>query len=943
MSEGSTWDIWDFHLHTPFSVLNNQFGDPNREETWEMYINRLEEAAAEKRIVAVGITDYFTIEGYKKLRSYQQQGRLANILIFPNIELRVDKIIYRSRDVSQPKRLNLHVLFSPDVLPEDIEEQFLHDLDFVSQNDPFDRGQKKKLKPRNLEDFGRSLQQQHPPFLDEAPMIIGCKNAIVSVDQVKERLLNGFKGNHLIVLANEDLSLMSWDGQDHATRKHLLQMSHALFSANKRDRDFCLGKAHTSFEAFIDEFKSPKPCIWGCDSHGFEERFLEPDNQCFCWIKADITWEGLKSVIFEPEARVKIQPSNPEPSKSIYTVAQICVSETQINPELKIEPINLVLNPNLVAIIGGRGSGKTALLDLIASCFRQGSKLGQMESSFYGRLYGIVAKKQKANNQPVDVNLVFRSGENFQKNVGRDSSYFEKTDVIYLTQNHFEEYSSNPSRLNNHIKELIFEKYAEEKRQYDALESEVTDIIKQIQGINLDIQQLSQDVRAKGQLKTNLAQKSGEKQDFQSRLELTVAGQEEQQNKIQQLTQTNSELRQKKRKNDSLPDELETLQETIHNFEKSYSEQVSAINSTLSYLFGSDLTELLPERFDFIHIDEGIRLIQAKLPSLSELISEEIQRTSAQLQELEGLNRTIADLNEKIEETDREIEDIKEKINEVEQKENRFRQLDKQRFILWSSALQKIMEVKHFLLEVIKQFEVDKDEILTDLQFEPVVSLQTENLIEQLGEKLDNRSMPIASLKQMIDPLFEQLLNLLNMPEPTDAREKLNGMVEQYQVKVSDLGERRKAATTLSDLYNTILGRYFEIEVKISFNNKSLEKLSMGERAVVLLKVHLAFDDKPLIIDQPEEDLDNRYIYDGLTPVFRNAKTKRQIIIATHNANLVVNTDAEQVIIADYTDGVLSYKAGSLEDSIIRGQIKKILEGGEEAFKKREAKYGLVF
>ena len=117
----------------------------------------------------------------------------------------------------------------------------------------------------------------------------------------------------------------------------------------------------------------------------------------------------------------------------------------------------------------------------------------------------------------------------------------------------------------------------------------------------------------------------------------------------------------------------------------------------------------------------------------------------------------------------------------------------------------------------------------------------------------------------------------------------------------------------------------------------------MGERAVVLLKILLALDDKPLLIDQPEEHLDNRYIYNELVPAFRSAKKKRQIIVATHNANLVVNTDAEQVLVAECQNGQLSYQFGTLEDLTIRDSIKTILEGGDEAFKKREEKYGYKF
>jgi predicted metal-dependent phosphoesterase TrpH len=67
MSNSSKWNIWDFHLHTPCSVLNNGFGDPNDPDIWNNYINQVEAKAQARGIVALGITDYFTIEGYKKI------------------------------------------------------------------------------------------------------------------------------------------------------------------------------------------------------------------------------------------------------------------------------------------------------------------------------------------------------------------------------------------------------------------------------------------------------------------------------------------------------------------------------------------------------------------------------------------------------------------------------------------------------------------------------------------------------------------------------------------------------------------------------------------------------------------------------------------------------------------------------------------------------------
>jgi len=96
-----------------------------------------------------------------------------------------------------------------------------------------------------------------------------------------------------------------------------------------------------------------------------------------------------------------------------------------------------------------------------------------------------------------------------------------------------------------------------------------------------------------------------------------------------------------------------------------------------------------------------------------------------------------------------------------------------------------------------------------------------------------------------------------------------------------------------------------------------------------------------LIVDQPEESLDNKFIYDELVNAFREAKKKRQIIIATNNANLVVNTDAEQIVIAEFENSKIRYKLGTIEDLQLREDIMPILEGGKEAFRKREEKYGI--
>ena len=112
----------------------------------------------------------------------------------------------------------------------------------------------------------------------------------------------------------------------------------------------------------------------------------------------------------------------------------------------------------------------------------------------------------------------------------------------------------------------------------------------------------------------------------------------------------------------------------------------------------------------------------------------------------------------------------------------------------------------------------------------------------------------------------------------------------------------------------------------------------------MLLLLYLAVDRedlRPLLIDQPEENLDPKSIFNELVPRFRAAKARRQVLIVTHNANLVVNTDADQIVVASSQPrdtGVLpeiNYTSGGLENPAIRQNVCEILEGGEAAFKER--------
>lgn len=157
---------------------------------------------------------------------------------------------------------------------------------------------------------------------------------------------------------------------------------------------------------------------------------------------------------------------------------------------------------------------------------------------------------------------------------------------------------------------------------------------------------------------------------------------------------------------------------------------------------------------------------------------------------------------------------------------------------------------------------------------------------------------------------------------------------------------------------------YFQISYNILYED-TFNQMSEGKKAFVVLMLLLDFSDKdcPILIDQPEDDLDNRAIYKELVKYLKKKKKERQIIVVTHNPNIVVGGDSEQVIVANQ-NGIdtknrngtkFQYVSGSLENTKetdegieiilesqgIKEHVCEILEGGNEAFKQREIKYDL--
>ncbi|RIK56355.1 phosphoesterase, partial [candidate division KSB1 bacterium] len=128
---------------------------------------------------------------------------------------------------------------------------------------------------------------------------------------------------------------------------------------------------------------------------------------------------------------------------------------------------------------------------------------------------------------------------------------------------------------------------------------------------------------------------------------------------------------------------------------------------------------------------------------------------------------------------------------------------------------------------------------------------------------------------------------------------------------------------------------------------RSMNELSTGQKATAILLLLFPESHTPLIIDQPEDDLDNRFIADTIIPTLRQAKRQRQFLFATHNANLPVLGDAELIIALDAGGEGNAMRAhihethvGSIDRESVKLLVEQVLEGGQRAFEMRRAKYG---
>lgn len=952
--KGSEWRKWDLHVHSPLSILNNKYPKiPNGDPDWESFIVKLESLGD---TAVIGITDYFTIDGYKKLKEFKQQGRLKNVYtILPNIEFRLNSVISSKKDGQKPRRLNFHVIFSDEVSEQDIEEHFLHDFHFFYEGNPQDRDDTRKLKPSNIEELGKKLIGQHKKFKDSgfSPLQIGAMQTVVSHEDITECLKGSrFMGKYLLVFPEELLSLIDWDDQDHHIRKGLLQKCDMVFSSNEKTRFWCLGQEPYTegVRKFIEEFKTCKPCIHGSDVHklteigfpcalrGIKEHKCEASGEgCdlrYCWIKADPIFEGLKQLLYEPQERVVIQQKNPTPVKSSYTLSNFKISQTTINEDLSISETAIDLNSGLVAVTGSKGSGKTALVDLIANSYQDRCNT-EDPNSFVRRI---------TDHKPhLKTTVTFEDNNQFTKSVC-EGSFFQDSEIIYIAQGELEKYVGENSDLDVYVNNLIFESPKVKDTVISFEFNELSNTIKEIEAniakkneliITLRNQNTKEHLNA---LDLGVKQTEAALKDLEKRLQnLEKAQSKEKVVLAQNKQKTISDLKSRKDDLTNLKNLLPAAITFIDDDLASFNANIEAINALLKKL-------AIEEQFDSISYKQEIALKNRLASVKSEItkIVKDIETLQKELETFEAGVREHAKLLDKRLELKSEIYGLKIKIDEFHKKETLLSQANQDRKNLFKRLFETIVLKKKKYEEIIRAFSARKAEVLSDLNFGGKIDFDRKRFIQTAEDVMDNRRVDVRG--KDATSMTYQLFNLIDsvisgkesdIPKIVEEIEKLN-KENKNKLKISQ-------AITLADFYQFLYGNYCKVIPTIKYKNIPLSKLSLGQKATVLIKIYLAQGDKPIIIDSHDDHLDNEFIMDELVKAIRQAKTYRQVILVSNNGNVVINSDAEQIIIANRDGTSISYISGSIENPMIRDRAVKVLEGGSEAFRRRQQKYRLNY
>ena len=913
MNRGSEWRIWDLHVHTPLSIENN-YGCANDEEGWNKYITALEQLPSDIKVL--GINDYLFIDGYKKVKEYKDSGRLSNIeLLLPVVEFRLAKFCGHK----QFKRINFHVIFSNEVSADVIQYQFLNALssNYTLSTDCIQQWGG-VVTMENLEDLGRRIINSVPEEQKHnygSPLKEGFNNLNLELSQIITILNNApqyFKGKYLTAIGKTEWDEFKWDDTSIAEIKTIINQADIVFTAAENIEKFNNAKVKL-------QEQNVNSLLLDCsDAHSFADTSTKDRlGNCKTWIKADPTFEGLKQIIFEPEDRVRICDSKPE-----YKYDYDVIDRVELNSANTWHQ-TIYLNQNLNSIIGGRSTGKSTLLASLAASFN---------------CIDDVDNKEYINQLRDSVHIYWRDG---QENGDKYIEYFPQNKISKVAE---------PQETDKLLMDILLGK-EDVKVEYDKHKSLLASRFSTIQAnvalyfekrrLYIEKKQYIKGIGDDKGIKIEIAKLEKQRNEYQSKLT-------DKSEVLNVYIKDAEEIRKKQMTKSLLFKESEMLKQhqqdcfVVINNSINISYLTSEHSSELSQIIKSAIEKANTEVQGTITqiLTKNTQSILKIDGQIAEIQSKDVYKEGKQIFEA---NKSLTDIIKQLDELNRKLALITRETETSQKLHEEFKEIGNNLLSMHISYLDAMNDIA-FKMRL--QYE---DVLLTSA----IVLKPTLN--QALSECISLRS---AAMNELIDNVVKGF----NKRTKADIEECLRNILNKALRNEIPF----KAGYDAQSFMSRILSEnWFGLSLNVEYDGDNLKDMSPGKRSFVVLKLLLDFSDKrsPILIDQPEDNLDNRAIYTDLVKYIRKKKKERQIILVTHNPNIVVGADSEEVIIANQNgknspndNGIkFQYLCGSLENSKdrindetmpildrcgVREHVCDILEGGKNAFMDREHKYG---
>jgi energy-coupling factor transporter ATP-binding protein EcfA2 len=1029
---GSVWRKWDLHLHAPETKQNDQFRSADGGELWDEYCRRLHGSDVQ----AFGITDYFSADCYfAAVKEYRKRYRGCPKMLFPNIELRTNYVVNKAEE-----EVNIHLIFNP--FQPDHESRirsFLGALK-ITRTDRSDRDVK----------------------TSELTRIADFESATTTREYIREALIETYGRDadlldHLLIVtaANNDGIRAKPGVKRKAEISDELDKFSDAFFGNAGNVEWFLSTSRAEGKS---EYTEPKPVLSGCDAHSLtdlDEKLgqvvttptdgvvLEPT-----WIKADLTYEGLKQIVLEPANRVHIG-AEPEAERRVRQ------NGTRYIESLHIDCVagyrkeqhgtwfcdeRIVLGKELVAVIGNKGSGKSAVTDVIGLL---GNSHNQISKGLAGgrpeELFSFLNKEKflKAGcAKHFEATLNWYEGDPDKKALDAKTATHLPEKVEYLPQKYLERICANiaDDEFRATLNEVIF-RYVKPQDQHG--KSNLDDLIKyrtqqadeDIAGKKQELHQanakvvavekkLTEDYRKELEEKIRLKKEDIEahgktRPEEKPNPEAGAAAPSAETAQVEDLARRIAAVAEQIDQCEAEQVEINAAVEQLRQLREAIAREAASLtgletehDATLKAA-GLRFGEIVKVTLDYGPLDTVISQKEGRLDEIAALLlsADDIAAmkgeddaaleaarpaaTAASLVCQKGaLETQKADLVERLGKPGR---DYQQYLRDLELWTDREKELrgDKQNPGAETlKGLERELEnVNTVYPEGLSTTRAERGRIAKEVfrkkrgltQFYNAVKRSIDAEIAKCREDLGEYDVSIEAGLRFNPSFPDEFLGFINQSAvgsfrgQEEGRTMLRGFTDSVMdweneaqvfavldaiVEALHADKREEAASgrdvfkqmkgqkAVQDLYDYLFGfDYLGTKYDLKVDGKDLSELSPGERGGLLLIFYLMLDRQeiPLVIDQPEDNLDNKSVYEILVTFIKQAKKRRQIILVTHNPNLAVVADAEQIIHVsiDKKEGRhdFDFFSGAIEDPRINEAVVDILEGTLPAFDNRRLKY----